>query len=198
MYCEDSVASEIEHFQPKDFYPESVFVWKNYLYSCGPCNWTKNNQFAIIRPRSHHHLVVTRKPGDPVVPPPRGRPVLINPRVENPLRFFELDLRGTFEFVPIAPSGSEEYKRAEYTLRVLGPNERDYLIEARRCAYETFTSRLYEYIHRLTQGALHKDVAHIPKAIRGSHHQTVWSEMKRQHTEIPKPLFAAAPEALDW
>lgn len=38
MYCEDSVADEVEHFRPKDLYPEVVFVWMNYLYACGQCN----------------------------------------------------------------------------------------------------------------------------------------------------------------
>ena len=45
MYCEDSVADEVEHFKPKDLYPEVVFAWMNYLYACGPCNGPKNNQF---------------------------------------------------------------------------------------------------------------------------------------------------------
>src|SRR5437867_3043275 len=37
-YCEDSFADEVEHVRPKSLYPEHVFVWENYLYSCGPCN----------------------------------------------------------------------------------------------------------------------------------------------------------------
>jgi uncharacterized protein (TIGR02646 family) len=200
MYCEDAPADEIEHFQPKDLYPELVFIWKNYLYACGPCNGPKNNQFAIIRPGSPHHLVVTRKHRDPVVAPPRGRPALINPRVEDPLQFFELDLRDTFEFVSIAPAGSEEYERAEYTLRVLRLNERDYLIKARQSAYGAFTSHVRAYISDRDRGASQRTLARIPKAIRRSHHQTVWAEMKRQHAKIAliRPLFTAAPEALDW
>lgn len=42
-YCEDSLADEVEHFRPKDLYPEVVFAWANYLYTCGPCNGPKNN-----------------------------------------------------------------------------------------------------------------------------------------------------------
>src|SRR5437016_3624190 len=38
MYCEDSCADEVEHFRPKDLYPEACFVWENYLFSCGRCN----------------------------------------------------------------------------------------------------------------------------------------------------------------
>jgi hypothetical protein len=46
------------------------------------------------------------RPGDPVVPPPAGQPALINPLSEDPLRFLQLDLLDTFEFVPIARPGS--------------------------------------------------------------------------------------------
>src|ERR1700722_14981501 len=47
-YCEDSVADEVEHVKPKDWYPEAVFAWENYLYACGPCNGPKNNRFSIF------------------------------------------------------------------------------------------------------------------------------------------------------
>lgn len=33
---------------PKNMYPEKVFVWSNYLFSCGLCNGPKNNQFAVF------------------------------------------------------------------------------------------------------------------------------------------------------
>ena len=49
MYCEDSVADEVEHFRPKDLYPDVVFAWRNYLYACGQCNGGKNNRFSIVR-----------------------------------------------------------------------------------------------------------------------------------------------------
>jgi uncharacterized protein (TIGR02646 family) len=200
MYCEDSMADEVEHFQPKDLYPELVFKWKNFLYACGPCNVTKSNQFAVIQTGTPYHLVVTRKHGGPVVAPPRGRSALINPRVEDPLQFFQLDLRDTFEFVPIDPIGTEGYERADYTLRVLGLNDRDGLIESRESAYKAFEAHLKTYISDRDGGASRKHLAGVPKTIRGCHHQTVWTEMKRQHVRLPRlqPLFAAAPEALDW
>jgi uncharacterized protein (TIGR02646 family) len=200
MYCEDAPADEVEHFRPKDLYPEQVFVWKNYLYACGPCNGPKNNQFSIIRRSQPRVLDVARKRGDAVTPPPRGRPALINPLAEDPLVFLELDLRDTFEFVPTAPDGTLEFERAEYTLRVLRLNDRDYLIRAREPAYQAFASQLYEYVDRRDHGATPADLARIPRAVRRSHHPTVWMEMKRQYQRIPLigPLFERAPEALDW
>ena len=47
-YCEDSALAEVEHIAPKDLYPEAVFTWTNYLYSCGPCNRPKSSHFAIL------------------------------------------------------------------------------------------------------------------------------------------------------
>jgi 5-methylcytosine-specific restriction endonuclease McrA len=48
MYCERSVANQLEHFQPKAFYPEVVFSWANYLFICNPCNINKSNRFAVF------------------------------------------------------------------------------------------------------------------------------------------------------
>ena len=48
MYCEDSLADEVEHVRPKNFFPDQTFVWENYLYACGPCNGPKSDQFMAI------------------------------------------------------------------------------------------------------------------------------------------------------
>ena len=50
QYCEDSAADEVEHFYPKDLFPEYCFSWENYLYSCGRCNGAyKINKFKIFK-----------------------------------------------------------------------------------------------------------------------------------------------------
>lgn len=200
MYCEGAPADEIEHFRPKDLYPEEVFVWKNYLYACGPCNGPKNNRFAVLSGRPLDLLDVTRKRGAAVTPPASGRPALINPFAEDPLEFFQLDMANTFAFVPIARFGTVEYKRAIYTLEVLRLNDREYLLNARRSAYAAFAALLYEYINRRSQGEPQTTLSHISDAIRRAHHPTVWAEMKRQSKTHPslRPLFRDAPEALNW
>src|SRR5262249_28940811 len=132
MYCEDAPADEVEHFKPKDLYPQVAFAWDNYLYACGPCNGPKNNRFSVLSRKAI--VEVTRSRDDPVVPPRKGRPALINPSKENPLDFFMLDIINTFEFIVISVAGSLEYARADYTLRVLRLNERDYLKKSRRTA----------------------------------------------------------------
>ena len=122
MYCEDSRSADIEHFRPKCFYPELTFVWTNYLNACTNCNRPKSNRFAVYAHATGQKTDLIRGGNNPVPPEP-GDPVLINPRIENPLDFLFLDLRDTFEFLPSAPPGTPEYERAEYTIEILGLND---------------------------------------------------------------------------
>ena len=197
LYCEDSLADEVEHFKPKDLYPEVVFVWENYLYACGPCNGPKNNKFKVIPPSGTHLLDVTRPRKAKVVPPVDGDPALIDPRQEDPLKFLILDLRDTFEFTPVFNLSSIDEQRAEYTIEVLRLNERDYLPAARANAFFGFRARLREYINRRDDGADQLELARIIKGIAHAPHQTVWAEMKRQRNQyqVLNNLFAQAPEA---
>ncbi len=94
MYCEDSLADEVEHIRPKDIYPDMCFSWANYLLSCGPCNGPKNNHFAVFD-TAGEVVEVSRKHGEPVSPPTDGPEVFIDPRSENPLELLELDLEDT-------------------------------------------------------------------------------------------------------
>jgi len=180
MYCEDSVADEVEHFKPKDLYPEAVFVWKNYFYACGPCNGPKNNQFRVITPPDSALVDVTRPKSAPIVPPLDGDPALIDPRREDPLDFMILDLRDTFEFTPLTTLSVPNTERAKYTIEVLRLNERDYLPKARENAFTGFRARLREFIDRSEKGASKDELTHIIAGIARAPHQTVWAEMKRQ------------------
>lgn len=199
-YCEASIADEIEHFKPKDLYPELVFVWLNYFYACGPCNGPKNNQFAVFSAATGQLIKVTRKRNDPIVPPQPGNVVLIDPRTENPLEFIQLDLLGTFRFLPVGSRGSIQYQRGDYTIKLLRLNEREFLCEARQNAYEAFVDKLRRYIQDRDSGLSQPALNKIIHSLRRMNHQTVWQEMKRRQQVIPelKSLFAQAPEALKW
>jgi hypothetical protein len=218
-YCEDSCADEVEHFRPKDLYPEATFVWENYLYACGPCNGRKSNHFAILilaqgQPATQE---VVRPSGAAVVAPPDGQPALIDPRVENPLALIGLDLLDTFRFVALPNPDTADYAvryaaepyahdlpgtlqaRATYTITTLTLN-RDILPAARREAYEAYKDRLDLYIVRRDRGDSQDALDRRIKALRRMPHPTVWHEMKRQQQAIPElaALFAQAPEALTW
>ena len=195
MYCEDSVADEVEHFRPKDLYPEVVFVWMNYLYACGPCNTKKNSRFFVIDPDTKNVVDATRPREAPVEPPPDGNPVLIDPRREDPFAFLMIDLRDTFEFTPTADTGTVNHERAVRTIEVLELNARDYLVKARERAFRSYWALLVDYGQQTEPGAKRARL----NAIRDSSHPSVWWEMKRQRMFLEglAELFAKAPDLLN-
>jgi uncharacterized protein (TIGR02646 family) len=198
VYCEDSVADEVEHIAPKDLYPERVFSWDNYVYACGPCNGPKNNRYAVIQANGAM-AEVTRKRRDPVVPPIAGADALINPRIENPITFFDVDLLGTFIMLPAERLSAPELLRAEFTLKVLDLN-RDVLLKARANAYGSYRARLIEFEVKRNKGALQAELDDLVAGLKEMPHPTVFAEMQRMHIHIPElaAIFAKVPEALHW
>lgn len=199
-YCEDSAADEVEHIKPKHLFPNEVFVWENYLYACGPCNGPKNNKFAIFDPHTYAVVHVTRLWAASATGAPIGDPLLIDPRREDPLHFFELDLRDTFQFVPVFGLSARERERATYTNSVLRLNERDLLVQARKTAYGSYVARLKEYIAEKTKGANSNMLALYVRGLQRMEHPTVWKEIQRQRDRIQplSNLFKQAPEAVAW
>jgi hypothetical protein len=199
-YCEDSYADEVEHVRPKDLYPSEVFAWLNYCYACGPCNGPKHNKYSVID--SAGAIVdVTRRRGAPVTPPQSGTPALINPRLEDPLEFIQLDIVDTFLFVPITEPGSVAELRAVYTIDVLQLNGRDYLSHARRGAYEQYLALLKRYATLKDENAGRTALRRVRRAIlQLSAHPTVFYEMKRQRKGVPElsSVFGRVPEAVRW
>jgi uncharacterized protein (TIGR02646 family) len=199
-YCEDSVADEVEHVRPKDWYPEMVFEWENYLYACGPCNGPKNNKFSVFHPTSGEVVPLERVRGVSSRAPRTGDPLLINPRIEEPLDYLELDLSGTFLFLPRADLTARDTQRAEYTIELLKLNVRDVLIRARRNVYGTYLARLEQYTVRKEAGENPAKLLPLVTDLLLVPHPTVWAEMKRQAADYPilQRLFTRSPEALSW
>jgi uncharacterized protein (TIGR02646 family) len=199
-YCELSQPDEVEHICPKDLYPEVAFVWENYVYACGICNGTwKNNKFGIID-NNGNLCDVTRARQSPVAPPVKGHPAFINPRVEDTLALLELDIVDTFLFLPRASSGSSEYLRADYTIQLLGLNQRSILPRARANAFGAYRARLTEYRNRRDAGAPEVTLSEMRLDLLASPHPFVWREMQRQpevRGDIAQ-LFEEVPEAKQW
>jgi uncharacterized protein (TIGR02646 family) len=199
VYCEDSLADEVEHIAPKDLYPERVFLWDNYVYACGPCNGPKNNKYAVIDSNGML-VVVTRPRGAPVVPPAAGvAEGIVNPRVEDPTYFFELDIIDTFVLLRREQLPEQQALRADYTIELLDLNK-DVLLAARENAYRSYRGCLRDYAHMRDNGASGKVLDFQRRGILQMPHPTVLAEMRRSHAVIPEliELFQAVPEALDW
>ncbi len=200
MYCEDSPANEVEHFRPKDLYPERVFRWENLLLACGMCNAPKSNRFKLFSPSGASTVIEgARRRGSPIAPPPDGDPLLIDPRADDPLAFLTLDLRDTFHLSPRPALAPRDKQRAEYTISLLGLNK-PMLTRGRRGARAHFERLLRCYIEDRDREPSDDDVHDGARGVREINHATVWVEMKRQRDAHPRlaALFAAAPEALDW
>jgi uncharacterized protein (TIGR02646 family) len=208
VYCEDSVADEVEHIRPKDLYPEHCFQWENYVYACGTCNGPKNNKFAVFRDSDGIFVEVNPPKGTQATQPPPGEDVIINPRTEDPLDYCMLDLSGTFMFVIIPREGTKEHKKADYTFNTILRlnNQREYLRKARENAFGNYKARLYEYANQKQQGVQANKLAKMISGIKNESHPTVWKEMQRQYRigYLKKidadlaALFDTIPEAMEW
>lgn len=47
---EDTGSKTVEHFKPKDFYPELAYSWDNYRLVCGTLNGRKGNKEDVLDP----------------------------------------------------------------------------------------------------------------------------------------------------
>lgn len=195
-YCEDSEADEVEHVYPKDFYPERAFVWENYVFSCGPCNGTyKRNAFAVFDTNGNV-LEFPRKPSDPASQPPAGQAVFLDPRVDDPFDYLDIDFE-TGMLQCKHPKGTRSHERGSFTIELLRLN-RDILKEGRATTYRFIVSRLRDYANAPNNGPgspafalLRLDILHAP-------HRSVWEYMKVHHLveDELRPLFENAPELL--
>jgi uncharacterized protein (TIGR02646 family) len=69
MYCEDSKATDIEHFRPKARYVKHMFDWFNLLLCCTECGRFKGSQFPVNG----------------------TRPLLIDPTKTDPWKYLDFD-----------------------------------------------------------------------------------------------------------
>jgi uncharacterized protein (TIGR02646 family) len=198
-YCQHSTADEIDHVRPKDLYPEQVFAWPNYVYSCGICNGVKGAQWAVFA-KDGSAVDLTRPARSPPRRPAPGAPLFIDPRAQDPEPFLALDLVDTFLILPRRGLSRRDRRRAEYTIAILGLAAREDLAQARAVHYESYRARLREYITWRQERRPQPMLERARGALRDMDHPFVWFEMKRQHAGIPElgALFAQVPEALRW
>jgi len=202
-YCEHSTPDEVEHIWPKDFYPERVFDWFNYLYACGTCNGRKLNHWCVRDAQDNLHNLKrseTERSSKNYGPPPVGDPMFIDPRDEDPMRFLRVDLLDTFEVAPRTGLDDHAQKRAVWTIEKLELNLREDLVGARANHYFTYIDRLKQHIVDRDAGESEEDLHLRVECVRRMDHPMVWREMQRSHRKLPRiaELFVQAPEALSW
>lgn len=149
MYCGDSLATDIDHFEPIREAPSGTFTWRNHLLACSYCNSNaKRDQF----PRDDD-----------------GNPLLIDPTREDPSAHLRLTLR-TGVYRALTPNGAE-------TIRVFGLNRAD-LTRGREVAFATRAAIVCRADDLLRAG-LGEEAVRLLRALRDEPHASVLHEMLR-------------------
>lgn len=206
-YCEDSLADEVEHIQPKNLFPQITFKWSNYLFACGPCNGPKSNRYGTLDGDLVTEYV--RDKNGPIVPPPVGQSGFIDPRIEDPYEFLEMDLggvtaegmviKGTFTLLPRDGLAAAAKARADFTITVLDLN-REPIRKARENAFGGFVSRMFKYVARKEAGASEEELKDMQRGLLEAPHLSVFEDIRRQRVHLPEiaDLISRAPEMLSW
>jgi uncharacterized protein (TIGR02646 family) len=129
MYCEDSAATDIDHFWPKSKYPEWAFTWTNYLLACSGCNSNyKREQFPLDE---------------------AGVSLLVDPTAEDPREHLVLSVT-TGKYRPRTHGGRESPKGWN-SIEVFGLG-RDLLEKGRKNAWIALPALLLRYGEARSQG----------------------------------------------
>jgi uncharacterized protein (TIGR02646 family) len=218
-YCEQNEASDIEHIYPKSFFPAYTFDWNNYLLACKLCNSGYKLDHCFVLDSNGNVTQVARGTA-----PSQTEIAFINPRTENPNDFLILNL-STYKFGFVPNLTTMQYNKADKTLTILGLNERDPLIEARKTTAKYLYDRL-ERIVRVEEATtiamielaltphddkidktkpltqLKKDLKEsFKKDIQKTAHPSVWFAVKMILSKVEprwQMLFAKLPEAIHW
>jgi hypothetical protein len=147
MYCEDSQGTDIEHFRPKDKYPEHALSWPNYLLACSHCN---SNEKRTTFPLDD-----------------QGEPLLLDPTVDTPSDHLSLSPR-TGRLIALDSRGDE-------TIKVCGLN-RTICEMGRQDAWRSICALAIKYAEEMHDGDLF-EAAHTLNTLYRSPFQSVRDHM---------------------
>jgi len=137
MYCEDNLATDIDHFQPIALAPERAFDWLNHLLACSYCN---SNLKRELFPCDED-----------------GESLLVDPTAQDPADHLTLRL-GSCQYEARTPKGTE-------TVRVFGLNDRPDLVKGRTTTYTTCRHLLTQW-HTYVQEGEEAEAADVAQALR--------------------------------
>lgn len=180
-YCEDARGEDIDHFRPKNLYPELTFEWANYLLACSACNSNaKRDKFAIFDANNNSQTVTkdNRFQIDPFI---KADSALINPRYEDPLEFLRIDILNSFYFQARPHLSERDKQRADYTIDTLQLNKRTELVDWRTLGYSAFVGWVDTY--RRYKKVSPSLLADHRQKLKKYNHLAVWEEMKRVYRE---------------
>jgi uncharacterized protein (TIGR02646 family) len=215
-YCEHDRAVQIDHVFNKKLYPNRCFTFANHVLVCGECNKLKLDAFAVFDDDTSLAVTYYNK-GGTRFQPASSRSVFIDPRSDDPMDFFMLDLEtGVIKIHPLAdPRGTV---RAEYTLGLLQLNSSHELVDRRKSAVDQYLHFIQKYIGCRDASSLTGLESFLPATrerlspftnlsfakqagqdhwvdeIRKTHFPTIWQEMKRQYKTNPTTFARLYPK----
>lgn len=179
-YCERDRHRDIDHIIPKSIEPELAFTWENYAFSCTICNQdAKRSKFAVVN--ANGAVVDCRGMIGTDMKRPPGVDAFINPRAENGLDFFDLDL-ATGILIVKSDLDDVSRARANFTRETLDLNA-DGLSRTRRGAYNGFV-RYMRAIESALNGGDNEKVGRIVQEFDEMGHPTVVMEVWRQRKSL--------------
>jgi uncharacterized protein (TIGR02646 family) len=105
MYCLDSHGTDIEHFWPKNNFPQRMFVWPNLLLCCTECGRFKGDQFPVSN----------------------GQPLLVDPTAEDPWLHLDFDPRTGNVVARFSSDRGDYSEKGSKTVEVLHLDRREAL-----------------------------------------------------------------------
>ena len=99
MYCETDRGSQVDHGRPKSLAPGLTFAWHNHIWACAICNQQKMTRYD---------------------------PAMIDPTVDDPLRYLDLVPSGRWD-----PEDEDEGGRGQATIDALPMLNHPDLVEER-------------------------------------------------------------------
>ncbi|WP_156348133.1 HNH endonuclease [Sphingomonas sp. Leaf34] len=179
-YCERDRHRDIDHIIPKSIDPALAFAWENYAFSCTICNQdAKRSKYSVVN--ANGDLIDCRNIIGTDLEKPVGVDAFINPRTEDGLDFFDLDLAtGIFVVKPDLDNISRV--RANFTRSTLDLNA-DGLSRTRRAAYSGFV----RYMHAVDDAIHDNDQERVNRIIQEFEemgHPTVVREVWRQRSDL--------------
>lgn len=125
MYCDDSVGTDIDHFEPKTRRTSGTFEWLNYALACSACNSnSKRDKFPVDE---------------------SGITYLINP--------FETDPAEHLQFHPTTCKYLTETLSGVHTIQVFDLN-REELVDRRRDAWISMQTMARKYVDLRSEGRI--------------------------------------------
>jgi uncharacterized protein (TIGR02646 family) len=219
-YCEHNESNDIEHIDPKSYFPDKTFVWQNYLRACKQCNSGYKLDSCFVLDDDDNVVEILRG-----VEPPFKTIAFINPRTENPNTFMILNTL-TYSFDLMPDLSKRDTHKAIKTLAILQLNNRDLLIQARKNAAVYLYQRMKLLADLIQANSIaeienllspHDDalidktlsLAVIKTQVKNSFqkhittyaHPSVWYAIKKVSSKTePKwaAIFDILPEALNW